>query len=481
MGARGHFQDKMMNLSRLTRYSRLDAIRRITITAILALLSTSVASFIIQHLRRLERQLDDSRMQLDQRAQELALFQSAMHHYQEVIADRTRLKAIVDRVSSGIMVLNAQYVVTMLNPAAANLTGWAPEQALGTPCAEILRCHDERNLSLCGSEACPLQSAISLNGNQLRPDVRSVLPAPGRPGWPGTGDKHHTVLLHRPDGQHVWVEMVCSQLVDEAEPSFLCTLRDISEFRQLEKLKSEFIANVSHELRSPLTIIRGYSQILERALGDNEELLYYATAINDESRHLARLVDDLLDFSRIEEGHLRLSLEWCDLTQIVLEMVKIYEGYAKGHAIHANLPSGPLPARADPARVRQVLTNLINNAIKYSPEGTQIEVTLTTEEEDHKRFAHIRVRDEGPGIAPEHQQRIFERFYRVNTSPAGGEGLGLGLAVSKAIVDGHGGQIWVESKLGQGSTFHFTLPLPALPSSDVLSAGTMLPNPAFKE
>jgi PAS domain S-box-containing protein len=347
---------------------------------------------------------------------------------------------LLDHVSDALVVLDSAWRVLALNPAAARLTGWSADKARGVPCRELFRCHNEQGLSLCESEDCPLWSLSRLSTEHAA-----------------------TVTFHRQDGQLVWVKLMCSQLPDpHGQPLLLCTLHDISEAKKLERLKSEFIAGVSHELRSPLTIIRGYSQILERALDEYEELRYYATTISEESRHLTRLVDDLLDFSRIETGRLRLNLEWCDLAAIVAETARTYEGYAQRHAIRTELPASPVIARADPARVRQVLTNLINNAIKYSPEGSPITIRLSTSERQRQQIAEIRVRDQGPGIAPEHQKRIFERFYRVNPSPAGGEGIGLGLAICKAIVEGHGGEIGVVSQVGQGSEFYFTLPLPPI-------------------
>lgn len=354
--------------------------------------------------------------------------------------EEERMHSLLDHVSDAIIVLDSEWRVLALNPAAARLTGRSADKVRGVPCRELFRCHNEQGLSLCESENCPLWSL-------------SRLPT----------ENAATVTFHRQDGQLVWVELMCSQLSDpQGQPLLLCTLHDISEAKKLERLKSEFIAGVSHELRSPLTIIRGYSQILERALDDYEELRYYATTISEESRHLTRLVDDLLDFSRIETGRLRLSLEWCDLATIVAETARTYEGYAQRHVIRTELPAGPVIARADPARVRQVLTNLINNAIKYSPEGSPIMIRLSTSERQRQQIAEIRVRDQGPGIAPEHQKRIFERFYRVNPSPAGGEGIGLGLAICKAIVEGHGGEIGVVSEVGRGSEFYFTLPLPPI-------------------
>ncbi len=354
--------------------------------------------------------------------------------------DENGMHPLLDHVSDAIVMLDAAWRVLALNPAAAQLTGRSVDEARGVSCRDLFRCHNEQGLPLCESEDCPLWMLNRLSAANAA-----------------------TVAFHRQDGQPVWVELMCSQLSDpQGQPLLLCTLHDISEAKKLERLKSEFIAGVSHELRSPLTIIRGYSQILERALGDYEELRYYATTISEESRHLARLVDDLLDFSRIETGRLRLSLEWCDLATIVAETARTYEGYAQRHVIRTELPAGPVTARADPARVRQVLTNLINNAIKYSPEGSPITIRLTTGERQRQQVAQVCVRDQGPGIAPEHQKRIFERFYRVNPSPAGGEGIGLGLAICKAIVEGHGGEIGVVSEVGKGSEFYFILPLPPI-------------------
>lgn len=358
----------------------------------------------------------------------------------QAVFNEDGMHPLLDHVSDAIVVLDAGWRVLALNPAAARLTGWSVDEARGISCRNLFRCHNEQGLPLCESENCALWSLSRLSTENAA-----------------------TVTFYRQDGQLVWVELMCSELSDpHGQPLLLCTLHDISEAKKLERLKSEFIAGVSHELRSPLTIIRGYSQILERALDEYEELRYYATTISEESRHLARLVDDLLDFSRIETGRLRLSLEWCDLATIVAETAHTYEGYAQRHVIRTELPAGPVIARADPARVRQVLTNLINNAIKYSPEGSPITIRLSTSERQRQQIAEIRVRDQGPGIAPEHQKRIFERFYRVNPSPAGGEGIGLGLAICKAIVEGHGGEIGVISEVGQGSEFYFTLPLPPI-------------------
>lgn len=358
-------------------------------------------------------------------------------YHQDLRHQYHRLQLITERISQGILMLEPDGQVVSGNAAAFQITGQPEDHVIGASCQDVLQCEDEQGRVLCQSEACPLRRCQE-----------------------GGQSVEVMVKLGLRSARETWVEMTCEEVREAVDPPWiLVTLRDITDEREMDQTKREFIASISHELRSPLTIIRGYSQILERALAEDEELLYYASAIDEESHYLAGLVDDLLDLSRAETGRLRLNLEICDLRAIFQEALSIFEGYDQGHKLVFNDPGHAIETRADPLRVRQVLTNLLNNAIKYTPEGTTIEVGLDVQEQDERRVAHAYVRDEGPGIAPEHHQRIFERFYRVHKSKAGGEGIGLGLAISKSIVEGHGGKIWVESELGQGSTFHFTLPL----------------------
>lgn len=230
--------------------------------------------------------------------------------------------------------------------------------------------------------------------------------------------------------------------------------------RHLNLLKTQFISTVSHELRSPLTPIVGYSEMLSMGGFADSDVQEMAGEINRSAIHLQRLVEDILDLSRIESGQLKLAMADVDLVDVVSQAVRDFANASPIHQVRA-LVEGPLPPlAADPIRVKQVLHNLIGNAVKYSPEGGQILVAASVLEGE----VRVSVSDEGPGIPPDKIARLFEMFYRVDSELTKKvRGTGIGLAICKSIVEGHGGRIWVESAVGKGSTFSFSLPL-ATPS-----------------
>src|SRR5262245_15659864 len=231
--------------------------------------------------------------------------------------------------------------------------------------------------------------------------------------------------------------------------------------RQLEvasQHKSEFLANMSHELRTPLNAIIGFSEVLaERMFGDlNEKQDEYLKDIYSSGQHLLSLINDILDLSKIEAG--RIELELADFSLPVAvdnALILVRErasrrGIALGRAIDVGLGT----VRGDERKVKQVLLNLLSNALKFTPEGGRIDVRATMNE----GMAEISVADTGVGIAPEDQEAIFEEFRQVGTADKKVEGTGLGLALSRKFIELHGGRIWVQSEPGKGSTFSFTLP-----------------------
>ncbi|MCX7680740.1 MAG: ATP-binding protein [Anaerolineae bacterium] len=234
---------------------------------------------------------------------------------------------------------------------------------------------------------------------------------------------------------------------------------ELEVLQEIDRLRSELIANISHELRTPLGLIKVFCTTLLRediALDPvtQRELLH---DIDEETERLERIVDNLLDLSRIEDGRLQLQKQPTNLNPLIEEVVKDMAPEAQPtlHRIICDLPSTPLVAIVDPRRIEQVLRNLISNAIKYSPQGGEIVIGGRG---DNTQIL-VWVRDQGIGIPQEDLERIFERFYRVPnevTSRVGGAGLGL--AVCRGIVEAHGGRIWAESTLHKGSTFYFTLP-----------------------
>jgi signal transduction histidine kinase len=238
---------------------------------------------------------------------------------------------------------------------------------------------------------------------------------------------------------------------------FLTILLDTTQVREMDRLKSEFIATAAHELRTPLTVIIGYAELLGQQEEEfsAEQQKEFTKAILDRAEALSEIVDDLLDLSRIEAGRLiSLNRRPCPLAPLITQLVDHYQQTSPRHRFEkqVSLP-GPV-ATADPAKISQVLENLLSNAVKYSPSGGRISITLDTPEDQ----CLISVADEGIGMTTEQTQRIFDKFYRADVSDSAVGGLGLGMAITKAIVEGHDGRIWVESTPGQGTKVSFTLP-----------------------
>jgi K+-sensing histidine kinase KdpD len=230
--------------------------------------------------------------------------------------------------------------------------------------------------------------------------------------------------------------------------------------QELDRLRSELIANVSHELRTPLGLIKVFCTTLlrEDVEFDRETRREFLRDIDEETDRLERIVDNLLDLSRLESGRLRLNKRPTDIGQLVGEVVEAMglDIQPVQHQLVCDFPSRPLVAIIDPQHVEQVLRNLLSNAIKYSPEGGSITVGGRGDE----RQLLVWVRDQGIGIPHGDLERVFERFYRAeNEATRHVRGAGLGLAVCRGIVGAHGGRIWVESTPGIGSTFYFALPV----------------------
>jgi two-component system phosphate regulon sensor histidine kinase PhoR len=243
------------------------------------------------------------------------------------------------------------------------------------------------------------------------------------------------------------------------ENSAVLVLHDITELRRLERVRRDFIANVSHEFKTPLTAIQGFAEtLLGGAVDDHEHRMRFLEIIREQAWRLARLTDDLLKLSRIEAG--RLELEWrpVSVKGIVngcIETARL-RAEQKAIVISSVLPDNIPPLRGDNSQLSEVLQNLLDNAVQYTPKEGRVEVTAAV----NGASVAITVADSGIGIPEAELERIFERFYRVDDArsrEAGGTGLGLSIA--RHIVEAHGGRIWVESAVGMGSRFHFSVPM----------------------
>ena len=236
-------------------------------------------------------------------------------------------------------------------------------------------------------------------------------------------------------------------------------LHDITDLRKLERIRRDFVANVSHEFKTPLTAIQGFAEtLLAGAIEDPQNRIRFLQIILEHSRRLARLTDDLLELSKMDADRLDLELDRLSVSQFVQSCMETTQRSAKEKNLSVSVDlQGTLPdIAADRRRLAEVLQNLLDNAIQYTPSGGRIKVSAVSDREE----VTFTVSDTGIGIPKVDQPRIFERFYRVDVARSREVGgTGLGLSIAKHLVEAHGGRIWVDSEVGQGSHFHFTVPV----------------------
>ena len=281
--------------------------------------------------------------------------------------------------------------------------------------------------------------------------------------------RHIEIRRNQKDGVLSYVSLSVSPIRDLEGKivGFLRVAKDITEkkryerrLKELDKMKSDFVSNVSHELRTPLTSIKGsVDNMLDGLTGSlNEKQIRYLNRIKSNTDRLSRLINDLLDLSRIESGRVEVRPTTLPLTALAEEVAEHMKALAAEKLIRIEVPSSDpsVTVWADRDKVTQVLMNLIGNAVKFTPQDGKVTVAL---EKNGNDYIQISVADTGPGILPEEQNKIFSKFYQVaNIDKQKPKGSGLGLAISKALVEMHGGKIWMDSEVGRGSTFYFTLP-----------------------
>ncbi len=369
--------------------------------------------------------------------------------YEAAVTERGRLDALLESSGDGIMVLRPDLSIERLNRALASLTGWTAEEAVGLHHDNVIvwaRQNSDMTLTQAMEQGWPSRESSATLGRGAA--ISRTLYVEGE--------------LRRRNSSVVSVGITYAPLLGRNGRllNIISTVRDITRFREADVLKDTFISVVSHELKTPVSIIKGYAETLRRPEARRnpalvEEML---ESITEESDRLARLVDDLLDASRLQAGGLPFrDVEDVDLRFIARRVVERYAPQSKQHRLILDFtPSDEFPTvRGDPQRLEQVLDNLVSNAIKYSPRGGVVEI----KGEASVVEVVISVRDEGVGIPLEEQERIFTRFHRVvSPETRAVSGTGLGLYLTRAIVQAHGGRCWVDSIPGQGATFYVALP-----------------------
>ncbi len=371
--------------------------------------------------------------QLSEQIAERTVAQKALGEaLKEIRADREKLAGILSSVPDGVLVTDSQLNVLHINPAAEELLGRTLAEVEGQPLRRIseevdfLRKVSQRlNVS-----AVDQTFDFELSGED--PKTPRVYQARISQYVPGTTESQGVVLL------------IC----------------DVTREREVERMKSAFLGMAAHELNTPLTTIIGYSELLTTAETaekfDADQQRECLMLIHDKALALGRLVDDLLDISRIESGR-PLSIDYrdFDLLSLIHEILSPYLAASGRHRFELHLPEGEMTVSADRGRLAQLLGHLVGNAVKYSPGGGRIGLTVIKRERDFE----IHVEDEGIGMTEEQAAHVFDRFYRVDSTNTAVQGAGLGLSIVRHVVDAHHGDVQVESRLGQGTVIRVILPL----------------------
>lgn len=366
-------------------------------------------------------------------AQQAALAIHNAQLYEETAEARRRAETILNEAQAGLVVVDADWCVQALNAAATAILGNPAREALGRPVAEILQ--DSRAEAL-------LARVDDETGNEARRMVEIQLEGRGR-----------DVLMG----------------IAPLKPGYLISLLDVTALKEVDRLKSEIVANFSHELRAPLASIKAYTEILLHFHGRQEELpLQFLTIIDQETDRLTELVNDVLDLSRLEAGRPHMESRAIRLRGIIDEVVELVQVQAveRGIDIHVVEMADAPPVWGDRQLLIMIVRNLLVNAIKYNKPGGSITILVDEARRDVETRLRLRVQDTGVGIPAQAMPRLFEKFYRVaSTTESGIQGTGLGLVLVKAAVEAQGGEIYVTSEEGRGSEFSVLLPLAPLSQS----------------
>jgi two-component system, OmpR family, phosphate regulon sensor histidine kinase PhoR len=338
-----------------------------------------------------------------------------------ISADRAWLATILDNMADGVIMTDVEGIVSLANNAARQLFGI--ENTAGKTLIAVVRDHEMDEV---------LKRCLKTGETQT--------------------------LQYESGAARRYIRVIAVPIIDDELSGALLLLQDLTELRDLQTTRRELIGNISHEFRTPLAGIKAMVETLgDGAVDDKEAARGFLTRIDDEVDRLTQIVAELTELSRIETGKVDLVMEPLDLNLLLEEVVSQLGPQADRRQLSVTMqPAADLPAvQADKARVRQVIINLVHNAIKFTQAGGKI--TVITRMSDGT--VTVDISDTGAGIARRDLPHVFERFYKGDRARSGGTGTGMGLAIARHVVEAHGGRIWVRSEEGRGSTFGFSLPL----------------------
>lgn len=357
-----------------------------------------------------------------------------------LVAERNKLSVTLAGITEGVFVVDKIGVISFFNEAAEKLFEVKAADVIGKKADEVLNITDQEGR---------IKVEYFFPQEKLSKDMVTY--------------SRNGVRIQTPNGRINFANLIAANIVEGEEINLgaIVTLHDVSKEKELEEMKLDFVSMAAHELRTPLTSIRGYLSVLQEEIGKklSEDQYSFLEKAFISSTQLAALVENLLSVSRIERGSLQIQLQVTDWGGILEEAYNNFLPQAKERKVGFTYvkPKQKLPlVLVDKFRISEVISNLISNALNYTPAGGSVEVSV----EANATEVTTHVKDTGPGIPPSAIPKLFTKFFRVSgVLEQGSKGTGLGLYISKAIVDMHKGRIWVESELGKGSVFNFTVPV----------------------
>ena len=370
---------------------------------------------LVQSLSAAKEQAEQARLQL-------AASHAALRKNEE------RFRSLIEHAADVVTILNADGTIRYISPLIEPWLGYSSEELVGQPFTILLHPTDQERVT------ANILSCVQESG----------------------GERTFESQWYQKGGGWRSVESVIRNLFDDnAVAGITLSSRDVTERKEIERLKDELVSTVSHELRTPLTSLRGFTELMLTRDFPVDQQHRFLTIMNDEATRLTDLINDFLDLQRIESGRETYFFAHVALLPLLQEAIAPFVNGTEKHTLHLDVPDSLPPVRVDSGRIRQVLTNLLSNAIKFSPDGGTIIVSARNTRES----VVVRVTDDGIGIPAEAIPQLFDKFFRVdNTETRKISGTGLGLALVKQIIEAHGGQVRVESASGKGSTFSFSLP-----------------------